>query len=212
MGLLGSIIAKGVTTAATNSTIKAVGNAAATVIATGASKSSTKEDVAVKNGVVLIKPTRSSDDYCGENALEIARELLGAGFESVTFKPRNSLSERAKKRYGEIEMVSINGKDNFAGVKKVPASSYIVIEYLDFKKNVDPSVYASVERIYPGVLSRIAPTPAIQQEPVRSIQPKVERTETVTKKFCPFCGTAIAVAGAKFCISCGKQIGNCETR
>ena len=160
----------------------------------------------------MIKPTRSSDDYCGENALEIVRELLGAGFESVTFKPRNSLSERAKKRYGEIEMVSINGKDNFAGVKKVPASSYIVIEYLDFKKNVDPSVYASVERIYPGVLSRIAPTPAIQQEPVRSIQPKVERTETVTKKFCPFCGTAIAVAGAKFCISCGKQIGNCETR
>lgn len=206
MGLLGNIIAKGVTTAATNSTIKAVGNAAANVIATGASKSSTKEDVTVKNGVVLIKPTRSSDDYCGENALEIARELLGAGFESVTFKPRYTLSERAKKRYGKIELVSINGKDTFVGVKKVPASSYIVIEYLDFKKNVDPSVYASVQRINPGVLSRIEPISAIQQEPTQYIQPKVVQTETVTKKFCPFCGTAIAVSGAKFCVSCGKEI------
>jgi len=206
MGLLGSIIAKGVTTAATNSTIKAVGNAAATVIATSASKSSTKEDVTVKNGVVLIKPTRSSDDYCGENAMEIARELLGAGFESVTFKPINTLSERAKKRYGEIEGVSINGKDSFVGVKKVPASSYIVIEYLDFKKNVDASVYASVQRINPGVFSRIASTPVIQQEPAKSIQPKAVQTDAVAKKFCPFCGTAVAVAGAKFCIGCGKQI------
>ena len=206
MGLLGSIIAKGVATAATNSTIKAVGNAAATVIATGASKSSTKEDVTVKNGVVLIKPTRSSDDYCGENALEIARELLGAGFESVTFKPIYTLSERAKKRYGEIELVSINGKDTFVGVKKVPASSYIVIEYLDFKKKVDPSVYASVQKINPGVFTGVAPTPAIQQVVESTVQPKGVQTEPITKKFCPYCGTAIAVTGAKFCIGCGKEI------
>ena len=206
MGLLGSIIAKGVATAATNSTIKAVGNAAATVIATGASKSSTKEDVTVKNGVVLIKPTRSSDDYCGENALEIARELLGAGFESVTFKPIYTLSERAKKRYGEIELVSINGKDTFVGVKKVPASSYIVIEYLDFKKKVDPSVYASVQKINPGVFTGVAPTSAIQQVVESTVQPKGVQTEPITKKFCPYCGTAIAVTGAKFCIGCGKEI------
>lgn len=206
MGLLGGIIAKGVTTAATNSTIRAVGNAAATVIATSASKSSTKEDVTVKNGVVLIKPTRSSDDYRGENALEIAKELLGAGFEGVTFKPRNTLSERAKKRYGEIEVVSINGKDTFVGVKKVPSSSYIVIEYLDFKKNVDSSVYTSVQKINPGVFSRVAAIPAIQQEPEANVQPKVVQAKTATKKFCPYCGTAVAVAGAKFCIGCGKQI------
>lgn len=134
MGLLGSIIAKGVTTAAKNSTIRAVGSAAATVIASKASSPSEKSDVVVKNGVVLIKPTRSSEDYCGESALEVAKELLGVGFESVTLKPVNTLSERAKKRYGEIDSISINGKDEFLGVKKVPASSYIVIEYLDFKK------------------------------------------------------------------------------
>ncbi len=133
MGLLGGIIAKGVMTAATNSTIKAVGNAAATVIATTANNRSEKDDIVAKNGVILIKPTRASGDYCGENALEIARELLGAGFESVKLKPINRLSERAKKRYGEIESISINGKDDFMGMKKVPASSYIVIEYLDFR-------------------------------------------------------------------------------
>ncbi len=73
MGLLGSIIAKGVVTAAKNSTIRAVGDAAATVMAATATYSSAKSDISVKNGVVLIKPTRSSEDFCGENALEIAR-------------------------------------------------------------------------------------------------------------------------------------------
>lgn len=56
MGLLGSIIAKGVVTAAKNSTIKAVGNATANVIATKASTSVEKDDIVVKNGVMLIKP------------------------------------------------------------------------------------------------------------------------------------------------------------
>ena len=54
MGLLGSIIAKGVATAAKNSTIKAVGDATANVIATKASTSAEKDDIVVKNGVMLI--------------------------------------------------------------------------------------------------------------------------------------------------------------
>ena len=206
MGLLGSIIAKGVTTAATNSTINAVGNAVATVIATGANKQNTKEDITVKKGIILIKPTRSSDDYCGENASEIANELLGAGFDNVTFKPCNTLSERAKKRYGEIKSVTINGNDDFTRLKKVPASSYIVIEYLDFKKGIDPSVYADVKKITPNALSGGESIQAICQETARRIQADMPQTSNVTKKFCPYCGTAVAVSGAKFCISCGKQI------
>ena len=57
MGLLSSIIAKGVVTAARNSTIKAAGDAAATLIATKASADAAKDDIVVKNGVTLIKPT-----------------------------------------------------------------------------------------------------------------------------------------------------------
>lgn len=208
MGLLGNIIAKGVVTAAKNSTIRAVGDAAATVIATGANSKSAKEDITVKNGVVLIKPTRSSENFCGENALEIARELLGAGFESVMLKPRNTLSERAKKRYGKIEVVSINGKEEFLGVKKVPASSYIVIEYLDFKKNVDPSVYVGLEVINPGVMNSIV-TQKIQQEPVQQVRaeiPQATQTSGGEKKFCPYCGNKIAFSDAKFCMGCGKEI------
>ena len=198
MGLLGSIIAKGVVTAARNSTIRAVGDAAATVIATKANNPSEKSDMVVKNGVILIKPTRSSEDYCRENALEIARELLGVGFESVMLKPINTLSERAKKRYGEIESVSINGKDEFLGVKKVPSTSYIVIEFLDFKKKVDASVYAEVEVITPGIMNRVEPQIKIQESKAISAGE--------AKKFCPYCGTAISMAGAKFCSSCGNAL------
>lgn len=198
MGLLGNIIAKGVVTAAKNSTIRAVGDAAATVIATKANNPTEKDDVVVKNGVILIKPTRSSEDYCGENALDIAKELLGAGFESVTLKPVNTLSERAKKRYGEIESISINGKEEFLGIKKVPSSSYIVIEYSDFKKKVDAGVYASVTRITPGVMKRNEPQMGIQES---SIKPTSE-----AKRFCPYCGTALSVSGARFCTNCGNAI------
>lgn len=198
MGLLGSIIAKGVVTAARNSTIRAVGDAATTVIATKASSSAEKDDIVVKNGVMLIKPTRSSNDYCGENALEIAKELLGAGFENVTLKPVKVLSERAKKRYGEIESISINGKDEFLGIKKIPASSYIVIEYSDFKKNVDARVYTSVAKITPGIMKRIDLQTGIQKNDIAP--------ENEAKKFCPYCGAALSVANAKFCSNCGHAI------
>lgn len=198
MGLLSGIIAKSVITAARNSTIRAAGEAAATAISAKASTASEKDDIVVKNGVVLIKPTRSSEDYCGENALEIARELLGVGFESVTLKPVKVLSERAKKRYGEIESISINGKDEFLGIKKVPSTSYIVIEYSDFKKNVDVGVYVSVEKITPGVMNRNEPQANIHEHNV--LPPSEE------KRFCPYCGSALTIAGAKFCACCGKKI------
>lgn len=198
MGLLSGIIAKGVITAAKNSTIRAVGDAAANVIATKANSLAEKDDVVVKNGVMLIKPTRSSDDYCGENALEIAKELLGIGFESITLKPVQTLNERAKKRYGEIKSISINGKNEFLGIKKVPVSSYIVIEYSDFKKNVDPGVYASVTKITPGIMNCIEAQASI---PENSVTPMSE-----TKRFCPYCGTALSVADAKFCSCCGNAI------
>ena len=198
MGLLGSIIAKGVVTAAKNSTIRAVGDAAATVMAATATYTSAKSDISVKNGVVLIKPTRSSEDFCGENALEIAKELLGTGFDSVTLKPVNTLNERAKKRYGEIATISINGKDDFLGIKKVPASSYIVIEYLDFKKKVDVGVYESVRKIVPGIIKR------------NELQVSEQENLTIPmgelKRFCPYCGMEISVASAKFCSNCGNVI------
>lgn len=198
MGLLSGIIAKGVITAARNSTIRAAGAAAATVIATKASTASEKDDVIVKKGVVLIKPTRSSDDYCGENALDIARELLGVGFESVTLSPVRVLSERAKKRYGEIESISINGKDEFLGIKRIPSTSYIVIEYLDFKKNVDIGMYSSVAKITPGVMNRNELQVNINEHSV--LPPSGE------KRFCKYCGSALAVADSRFCACCGERL------
>lgn len=122
MGLLGSIIATKVLTTAKNSTIRAVGDAAATVtatvISTVAKTATEKGDVAVKSGILLIKPTRSSEEYYGENALEIAKELLGTGFESITLKPVKELRERAVKKIRKYQINFNQRKDRVFRPKK----------------------------------------------------------------------------------------------
>lgn len=162
MGLIGNLIAHGVVTAARNSTINTIGNAAATVITSASSaaskKKAEKDDIMIKNGITLIKPTRSSEEYIGANALDIAQELLGAGFDSVKLSPIYKLGETAKKKYGKITSISINGKTDFLGVKRIPVSSHIVIEYLEFKKGVSQNAYANVERITSGVMNNVNKT------------------------------------------------------
>ena len=85
-----------------------------------------------------------------------------------------------------------------AQIKKVPASSYIVIEYSDFKKNVDAGVYTSVAKIVPGIMNRTDLQVNIQKSKVSP--------EDEVKNFCPYCGAALSVADAKFCSSCGHAI------
>ena len=198
MGLLSSIIAKGVATAARNSTIKVVGNTTSNVIETIAKNAIEKDDIAVKNGITLIKPTRSSEEYYGESALEIAKELHGAGFESITLKPVKELRERAVKKYGNIKSISINGKTEFLGKKKVPASSYIVIKYLDFREDVDLRAYMNVERIRPGIMNR--------NEQQGNFPESNAIPTGHTKKFCPYCGAALSKASTNFCSNCGNAI------
>lgn len=196
MGLLGNLIVKGVATAARNSTIKAVGNTAVDVIS-ATSKKQSQEDIVVKNGIVFIKPTRSSQDYLGENTLDVVQELLGVGFEKVTLKPVKKLSEHSVKKYGLIHTISINGNSEFLGIKKIPASSYILIEYLDFKNNVNPKVYENVKRITSGTISNADELEAPSQE---------NYNVNNFKNFCPYCGEKIININAKFCSNCGQKI------
>lgn len=199
MSLLSGIIAKGVLTAAKNSTIKAVGSATVGIIDATARKQQGKEDVVIKNGTTFIKPTRSSENYLGKNASDIAQELLGIGFESVTLKPVNKLNDWAAKRYGKIVSISINGKSDFMGVKKVPASSYILIEYLDFKKNAKAEAYANVTPINAGTIRNASEIHSSQRG--GHINNVAE-----AKKFCSYCGIPVSLADAKFCSNCGKPL------
>ena len=198
MGLLGSIIAKGVVTAAKNSTIKAVGVAAATVIGAKAAASAQKEDVIVKNGTKLIKPSRSHEEYYGENVVEIARELLGLGFENITLKPSFELREKARKDYGKISSISINGNSEFLGVKKVPSTTYIVIEYREFKTNVGQAAYYNLTKIVPGTVHNLNELESMYNPQNMLPQPNA-------KNFCLHCGTPLPTE-AKFCSNCGQSV------
>lgn len=198
MSLLGNIIAKKVITASTNSTIKAVGDAAANVVSAAASNRTQKEDAVVKNGTMFIKPTRSSENYINKNAYEIAQELLGAGFERVTLTPLPQLSERSVKKYGSIKSITINGNDEFLGIKRIPASSYIVIKYLDFKKGVSPQAYSSVQYITPGVMQAFTKNNMVQERKVIS--------DESFKRFCVYCGQQLQSKDVRFCAYCGKAV------
>ena len=215
MGLLTSIIAKGVVTAARNSTIKAVGDATVGVIGATAKRNSEKEDFVVKNGTLFINPTRSSNDYLEQKVLDITQELLGAGFENITLKPLNKLGEWSRKKYGNINSISINGKDQFLGVKKVPSTAFIVIEYLDFKKDVSPEVYSNITRIVPGIVHKAADVEAMFlnnntgaiSNVIPNVSPSVatndSNDEVASKNFCSHCGHPVSNKEAKFCSNCG---------
>lgn len=198
MGLIGNLISKGVATAATKSIIKTVGSTTVEVISATAQKQTQKDDAIEKSGKLYIKPTRSSEDYIGENAYDIVQELLGVGFESVTLKSINKLSERAIKKYGNVKSISINGNCEFLGIKRVPTSSHIVIYFLDFKEDVSDTVYTNVTRLKTGKIS--------SSEDIEYLSHKSKPFQNMPKSFCQYCGEKILNENAKFCSACGKEI------
>lgn len=198
MGLLANIIAKGISTAATKSIIKTVGDTTVDVIAATAQKQAQKDDAVEKNGKLYIKPTRSSEDYLGKSTFDIVHELLGVGFESVTLKSVKKLNERAIKKYGNIKSISINGNSEFLGIKRVPASCHIVIDFLDFKEDVSDTVYMNVKRLNTGKVSCV--------EDLEYSSRKDEKTQNNVKSFCPYCGEKVFNENARFCSACGKEI------
>ncbi len=200
MGLLSAIILKGVTTAARNSTIKAVGRATTEVMVAKALATEPKEDAVIKCGKLYVAPTRSSDDYRNQNAVHITQELLGAGFENITLKAIKKLPEYSFKKYGKISAISINGNDTFLGIKKVLSSSHIVIEFLDFKDNIPLETYSKVEYVPVGTIHNFDDLETFQKEQ------NVTCPAANTKHFCGYCGAAIITQNAKFCTTCGKSI------
>lgn len=198
MSILGKIIEKGISTAATKSIIKTVGNTTVGVISATAQKQSQKDDAVDKNGKLYIKPTRTSENYIGESVDEIVQELLGIGFESITLKPINKLNERSIKKYGKIKSIAINGNHEFFRSKRVPATSHIVIEFLDFREDVSPEVFTKVKRLSTGKIKN-----ADELEYSYQSTPSVYHA---LKSFCPFCGEKVIYTNARFCASCGKNL------
>lgn len=198
MGLLGKIIAKGISTAATNSTIKAVGDATTNIIIAKAHEQAQKDDSVVKNGVLYTKPTRSSEEYRNGDTYEVVQELFGVGFENITLKPIKKLNERATKKYGKLQSISINGKKEFLGIKKIPASSYIVIEFLDFKEDVDASCYANVTYLKSGTIYSV--------DDLKNDKKEIVGENNSFKMYCSYCGNSIKNEDAMFCSACGKKL------
>ena len=198
MALLGYIVKKGVETATKKATILAVGSAAASVISAKSKCESAKEDSVVKNGVLYLKPTRSSEQYINENAEDVAKELLGAGFEHVVLRGVKKLGEWTAKKYGRIHSITINGKKEFLGIKRVPASTHIIIEYLDFKDGINPEIYQNIKRLKNGKVFSI--------EQLEEAPEITKIASSASKQFCPYCGQKIMSQDVKFCSSCGKEI------
>ena len=195
MGLLGNLIMKGVTTAARNSTIKAAGYALVEVMEAKAKRDENTSET--KKEVLQIKPTRSCNEYYDENVSDILKELLGVGFDNVTLKAEKKLKERTAKKYGKISSISINGKRDFSKMKKVPSSSHIVIEFLDFKDDIGEEVYTGTRRIMEGTFHSLA---EIEKETNACI------SVSGYARYCIYCGQPISDEKARFCSHCGKEV------
>lgn len=185
------LISKVISTAARNSTIKAVGQTAINVI----SAAKTKTDSCNHNHITA---TRNAIDYYEEYVMDVVRELLGARFENITLKSANKLNERSKNKYGLIESISIAGKYDFSKQTKFAKSSHIVIEFLDFKSKVNQNIYSSVTRIPNGAIT-------IQSNETESYT-TLKTSTCRPNKFCPYCGESITIDNAKFCSNCGESI------
>ena len=212
MGIIGNLIVKGASTAAKNSTIRAVGSATASVISATANNRAEKK---ANNGTITIYPSRPYGEYYGKNALDIAQELLGVGFQNIGLKPNKSLSEFSKRKYGKISFISINGKRDFRETHKFPVSAFVVIEYFDFKNEVNQTAYSNSIRIIPGVIHSFADIEAMSRgsnsyttsAPYSVSYDTPNSTPNATKKkFCTRCGHPIPSQTSKFCSHCGEPI------
>ncbi len=211
MGLL-DLIGKSISTAARNSTISTVGSAASGIIsaAQASDKKGAKEkdSIIVKNGKTFVFPTRNSENYHDEHVLSIAKELHGAGFENIEIKPCKKLKEGAYKKYGKVRSISISGNDDFRENKKFLSSSYVLIEYLDFKDDVSPNVYFDVKRIDANAVNSAYSEQLLPvEEPAEDISSfTIKEISYGSKRYCSFCGSKIENENANFCVSCGKRI------
>ena len=220
MGLLGYIIKKSVQRA----TIRTIGHAAADVIVAKSNADAQRANAekqrinaeierinANKRAVQTItadesaraKPPRSSESYRDTDALEAVKELLGAGFVNITLKPDKRLSQNSKK-YGRIRAITINGNGDFLGVRKVSASSKVVITYLDFKNGISEDTYTNIIRIVPGTIRSVADV-AQMLNPIKEI-PTEEKSVSNAKRYCVYCGELVTNEKARFCFACGKEL------
>lgn len=200
MGIVTGLVKKGVVIAAKSIATNAINDHIAdktNEIAETRELTQAQKDsgATIKNGRLYLPPTRSKYEYLHENALEIADELLEAGFENVTLTPIKKLNNGAINKYGQIHKITINGNKEFDKTKKLPSSAVIHIEYLDFKYTT-PNTYKNVSYITPG--------------PVQKVEPPIATTQTTNKpitpeptSFCIYCG--FPNQNSTFCGNCGKK-------
>ncbi len=205
------MILSGVKSAARNTTIKVAGAVATGLIVSAHALKQNKADVEVKNGKTFIHPTRDDEDYCGENVIEIVKELSGAGFDNIEIKPVKTLGRFSAKKYGQVNAVSINGKKSFSTLKKFLDSSFIIIEYLDFKDSAQ-----LVGNITPGKWNGRKIEPYHLPESINNSDNDIiydagdggfnNNINDISINYCSNCGAKIENTDDHFCASCGQSI------
>ena len=197
MGFISKIIVSEVVGAATSFATNAIKNKMSENATTNEVEENISKNGIIKNGRLYLKPTRSKYDYIHENAIEIADELLDAGFENVTLSPIKKLNEGAIKKYGQIHKIMFNGRNEFDESKEIPASSTIVIEYLDFK-TITPNTYSNVSYISPGPVKKV--------KSATEVSNNTSTTTNNTNNLCIHCGFPIQNKNETFCGNCGGKI------
>lgn len=125
MGLFDTIIK----TAATKAIIGAGGDATVKII--GAAIEAHEQ--ASNKALEKISIPRSSEDYHGMNFEDIQAELKAYGFTNIALLQKKDLIKGWLTKDGEVESVTIGGKDRFRKKAKFSSNERIVITYHTFR-------------------------------------------------------------------------------
>ena len=83
--------------------------------------------------ILMLKIPSSSDDYIGKNYMDVVGELNAYGYKNIVLMPKKDLFNGWLVKDGEIEEITINGKEHFRKNAKFPSESRIVIVYHTFR-------------------------------------------------------------------------------
>ncbi|MBE6901112.1 MAG: hypothetical protein E7478_01420 [Ruminococcaceae bacterium] len=184
MGIVGKIV----TTVATKSIIKTVGevtlNTACGIMESSEKNNSGHKPAAYNHTVEIKSP--NINELIGDHYLKARAAFVACGFLDITYIEKKDLVKGWITKDGEVEEISINGTTQFNKRTKFAPTSPVVIVYHTFKQNAG------------NVISQ-----NISNDNEAKCYPVLEPCNN--ELYCTNCGTKNNAA-YHFCFKCGKEL------
>lgn len=216
-----SLITKLLSTAATKSIIKTVGEttvhtAAGVAYAVNeANKNKKTPDTVVyvnskKNGgtmaedvVIKIKAPNISE-FIGGHYLKARAALVAAGFQDISYIVKRDITTGWFTSDGDVEEISIGGQTEIGRKAMFTPETPVVIVYHTYK-NAPAVTTTSKQTVYPVEVNNSQPQNNVQPQNTILKENDVSKVDDDPQIFCVSCGTKQSMSNT-YCLRCGSVI------